>query len=141
MAQMWGPNRLEIAKLLEGSVEGSLGMGVLAGEVGDGPVVDAVVIDVGILGGLGAKFTGVGSSPPELVVAGFDAVDAHEAPLGGDEAVDEEVFGRGLGLPLGEEAIAEGGEEFFAFVAEFEDAGVEAVPEGVEADGLFSFRR
>ena len=53
--------------------------------------------------------------------------DAAEAPLGGDHALDEREFDFGLGLELGGDGEAEGGEIVGIFAGEQEGGGECAV--------------
>ena len=75
-----------------------------------------------------------------LEVAGFDAGEAGEAPLGVGYAGEEELLDGALGVVLGGEGVLEGLEILLVLDGEGGVLGEEAVAEGVEAGAGLAVR-
>jgi len=123
---------LEALKFAEGAAERALQAGFMLGESGEGVGLEEVAVD-GSGGGAGGFFTEFG----DLVVEdlGLNLAGANEAPVSGDELVEESGFRGTEGLEVGLEGAQGVVEVPLSFGADDEVAGGEAVFEGIEAGG------
>ena len=128
------------ARLVAG--QGGEHAGAFAVALGDdaeqaGVLGAAVVVGVELIIPLGLAFAGLFEGV--LEVAGFDAGEAGEAPLGVGHAREEALLGGALGLVLGGEGVLEGLELLLVLDGEGGVLGEEAVAEGVEAGAGLAF--
>ena len=140
----WGAaGGLEALQFVEGSVEGALAAGFVAGQRGESTDFAGVADEdesVLVVAGRVVESTQIAFFLMEQPVeeAGFHAAEAAEAPSGHDHLLDEEGFGGADGLVV----VLEGLLDFleFGFPLGFNDGvlGGEAVAEGIKADGGFA---
>ncbi len=126
---------LEALEFAEGAAERAFQAGFMLGEAGDGVGLEEVAVD-GSGGGAGGFFTEF----RDLVVEdlGLNLAGANEAPVSGDELVEESGFRGTEGLEVGLEGAQGVVEVPLGFGADDEVAGGEAVFEGIEAGGVSS---
>jgi hypothetical protein len=138
-------DELEAFEFVEGAVVGAFPADAVAGEAFEerGVVLEIVLEGEaeGVLPAVGVEFADVAAGPDEVEVAGLGlgGLEAAELPEGEDEAGGElELDGAGGGEVV--EVVALEGVEVGLGLRVFEDGavGVEAVFEGVGADGEFA---
>jgi hypothetical protein len=126
---IWGGGRKSLEGV-EGAVEGSFGLGLVAAEEGkgflrveeDGSQVGAGEVAVFFLTGLGAQVLEAGAED-----AGFGQVHAALAPESHHELFHEGLLGGALGGKVFQEGVAEGVELVGVLVGEYGQGGGEAV--------------